>query len=163
MKKVAILYSFYTPTIDAILSRLENSAEIKCLDYIPENIEEFDFVINVNSKEQIEINSINVHHSLLPAFGGDEPLRDAILAGVKVTGITIYFTNPFKILAQYPVFITGDKHYDDLEQEILYLEQTILPLVIEKIINNEAFEIKTLLKKQSGCSGNCGGCSGCSH
>lgn len=163
MKKAAILYSNYTPTIDAILSRLDGKVEVNCFDQIPNCIDEFDLVIDINYTGETEVNSIKIHHSLLPAFEGDEPLREAILTGVKVTGITVYYTKPFKIIAQYPVFITGDKHYDDLEQEISYLEQTIYPLVIEKVLNNEAFEIKTLLKSSGSCSGNCGGCSGCSH
>jgi folate-dependent phosphoribosylglycinamide formyltransferase PurN len=98
---------------------------------------------------------------LLPAFNSKEPVKDAILAGVKVTGITIYYTKSKIIIAQYPVFINNNTHYDELVQELDYIEQTLFPLVIQKVLNNEPFEVRALLNKS--CSGNCGGCSGCSH
>lgn len=96
---------------------------------------------------------LKIHYSLLPAFQTDDPVRDAILAGVKVTGITITLED--KIVAQYPIFITNDMHYDNLK---LYLEEIankLLPLVQEKLENNEQFEIRDIMK--SKCNG-CGGC-----
>ena len=159
MKKLAILYSKYTPTIDSIKSHLKD-VEIACLNTL-EDLSKYDIVADVNFNQTTEKNIIKVHHSLLPAFDSDEPVRDAILAGVKVTGITFYYTNPKRIITQYPIFIANASHYDDVKRELEYLEQTIYPLVLEKILNNEQFEIKTLLSK--GCSGNCGGCSSCKH
>lgn len=161
MKKIAILYSTYTPTIDAIISKLEY-AEVACFDTLPENLSEYDLVVNINFASEINQNHISVHYSLLPAFDSDEPLRDAILAGVKVTGLTFYYTSPRKIIAQYPIFISNASHYDDVERELEYLEQVLYPLILDKILRNEPFELKNLLSK--GCSGSCGGgCLGCSH
>ena len=97
----------------------------------------------------------------MPAFSDNEPVKEAFLAGVKVTGITFYYTNPERIIAQYPIFISNFSHYDDIERELEYLEQTIYPLILEKILRNEPFEIRKLLTK--GCSGNCGGCDSCKH
>lgn len=101
------------------------------------------------------MNNFKIHYSLLPAFGqSDDPIADAILEGVKVTGITITLNN--KIIAQYPIFITGDMHYDNLK---LYLEEVadkLLMLVKEKIANNEQFEIKDLMSTNK-----CWGCKGC--
>ena len=98
-----------------------------------------------------------IHYSLFPAFqDSDDPIRDAILSGVKVTGVTI--TMEDKIVAQYPIFITNEMHYDNLR---LYLEEVgakLLALVKEKISNNEQFEVKDLMS--SGCH-NCGNCGGC--
>lgn len=100
--------------------------------------------------------NLKIHYSLLPAFSNsDDSVRDAILAGVKVTGITI--TMEDKIVAQYPIFITNDMHYDNLK---LYLEEIankLLPLVQEKLENNEQFEVKDLMGTKSKCNG-CGGC-----
>lgn len=100
------------------------------------------------------MNDLKTHYSLLPAFSNsDDPVRDAILAGVKVTGITLTLGD--KIVAQYPIFITNDMHYDNLK---LYLEEIankLLPLVQEKLESNEQFEIRDLMK--SKCNG-CGGC-----
>lgn len=107
------------------------------------------------------IKNIIVHHSLLPAFQSDNPVRDAILAGVKVTGVTLTYKD--KIVAQYPIFITNDMHYDELKMYLEYIENIMTPLVAEKIANNEAFEIQTLMKSQKcgghSCHGNCEGCS----
>jgi len=154
MKKIAIIYSEYTPTIDAIKSHLDGY-EIILSKQIPDK--GFDLVVNVNSGIDFRDNTICVHHSLLPAFEGEEPVKQAFLAGVKVTGITFYYTNPYKIIAQYPVFIPNAAHFDDIEKELEYLEQTIYPVIIEKILKNEPFELKNILTK------NCGGCLGCKH
>ena len=158
MKKIAILYSEHKPVIDAIKYRLSDCM-IDCLPE-PDNTKQYDLVINL-CPEKYDVNSIACYHSLLPAFNCAEPEKEALLAGVKVTGITIYNTKTGNIITQYPVFIKTDTHYDELKQELDYIEQIILPLVAEKLINNETFEINTLLNK--GCSGNCGGCSSCSH
>lgn len=157
MRHVAILYSEYTPAIDAIKYQLQD-CEIDCFTEL-KNTDKYDLIINIGC--QYEGNALACHHSLLPAFDCEEPEREAVLAGVKVTGITIYFTESQKIIAQYPVFIKNDTHYDELKQELDYIEQTILPLVVQKILNNESFEVRSLLNK--ACSGKCGGCSTCNH
>lgn len=157
MKRIAVLYSKHTPVIDAIKHRLADCI-VDCYTDT-KDAEEYDLVICL-SNEKPKGNVISCHHSLLPAFNCAEPEKEAILQGVKVTGITIYYTNTGKIIAQYPVFINNDTHYDDLVQELNYLEQTLLPIIIEKIINNEPFEIQTLINKSCG---GCGGCSSCNH
>lgn len=157
MKHVAILYSEYSPLIDAIRYQLQD-CEVDCITE-SKNMDKYDLVIRLDGQYGGE--ALTSHYSLLPAFNCEEPVREAILSGVKVTGITIYYTKSGKIVAQYPVFIKNDTHYDELKQELSYIEQTLFPLVIHKIINNEPFEVRALLNKS--CSGNCGGCSGCSH
>lgn len=159
MKKVVIIYSKYTPTIDAIIAYLKDF-EVKAVNSV-EEIGACDLLVNTNYEKEIPQNHINVHYSLLPAFSDNEPVKEAFLTGVKVTGITFYYTNPERIIAQYPIFISNFSHYDDIERELEYLEQTIYPLILEKILRNEPFEIRKLLTK--GCSGNCGGCDSCKH
>lgn len=159
MKKVVIIYSKYTPTIDAIIAHLKDF-EVKAVNSV-EEIGACDLLVNTNYDKEIPQNHINVHYSLLPAFSDNEPVKEAFLAGVKVTGISFYYTNPERIIAQYPIFISNFSHYDDIERELEYLEQTIYPLILEKILRNEPFEIRKLLTK--GCSGNCGGCDSCKH
>lgn len=168
MKKIAILYKNQSPILDAIKYYLSDY-EVECLT-TPSGMDKYDLVINLGVEYDGE--ALACHHSLLPAYDTREPVKDAILDGVKVTGITIYYTKSKKIVAQYPVFINNDTHYDELKQELAYVEQTLFPLVIQKIVNNEPFETRTLLN--SGCNGSCGdkgissnkcigGCSGCSH
>ena len=158
MKKIAILYSEYMPVIDAIKYNLSDCT-VDCIK-TSGNIKEYDLVINLCPNEY-DTESIACRHSLLPAFDCEEPEKEAILAGVKVTGITVYYTKTRKIIAQYPVFIKNDTHFDELKRELDYLEQTILPLVAKKLINNEPFELSSIMNK--GCSGNCGGCLSCNH
>ena len=159
MKKIAILYSEKSPVIDAI-KYLLNNYEIDTLNEI-NDASIYDLVVLCNYDGDYKGNAIKCHHSLLPAFDCKEPEKEAILEGVKVTGITIYYTNPKRIIAQYPVFITNSMHYDDLMKELKYLEQTIFPIVLQKVLNNEAFDILSIVNK--GCGNHCGGCSSCSH
>jgi phosphoribosylglycinamide formyltransferase-1 len=157
MKKVAILYREHSPIIDAIKYQLADCVVESMTELL--GMGGYDLVVNLGSNYDGE--ALACHHSLLPAFNSKEPVKDAILAGIKVTGITIYYTKSNKIIAQYPVFINNNTHYDELVQELDYIEQTLFPLVIQKVLNNEPFEVRALLNKS--CSGNCGGCSGCSH
>jgi phosphoribosylglycinamide formyltransferase-1 len=161
MKKLAILYSEYTPTVDLLINYFKDF-EVTAFDKISPELKDYDLILGVNFNQETEYNILNTHYSLLPAFGGENPLEEAILAGAKVSGITIYYTNPFKIVTQYPVFITNDKHFDEIQKEMEYLEQTIYPLVVDKIIRGEQFEIRELLGRNSCGGGHCGKCGGCS-
>ena len=114
MKKVAVLYSEYSPVIDAIKYTLSDCT-IDCLSDINDT-EKYDLIICMDNKKS-EGNAITCHHSLLPAFDCDEPEKEAILNGAKITGITIYYPNTKKIIAQYPIFIRDDAHYDEIKQE----------------------------------------------
>ena len=158
MKKVAILYTNYSPVIDAIKYKLKD-VSVDCITSLDE--EKYDLIILSNYDGICEENALLCHHSLLPSFDCNNPVKQAILAGVKVTGITIYYSKTKKIIAQYPVFINDDMHYDNLKQELDYVEQTILPLVVEKIIENKPFEISSLVSNK--CNSLCGGCSSCKH
>ena len=158
MKRVAVLYSEYYPVIDAIKYHLSEYC-VDCISDIKDT-DEYDLIICLGNKKS-KGNAISCHHSLLPAFNCEEPEKEAVLEGVKVTGITIYYQNTGKIIAQYPVFIKNDTHYDDLNRELTYLEQILLPLVAKQIIKNEPFDVSMLTK--TSCNGKCGGCLSCSH
>ena len=157
MKKVAILYSTNNPTIDAIKFQL-NDCEIDSYEQVLDSQKEYDLKIVINNSIKNLNNALSCHHSLLPSFNCDEPEREAMLCGVKVSGITFLYNN--KIIAQYPIFITSDMHYEDLKQKLDYIEQMLFPLVAKKVLSKEPFEIKDLLGSNSCCSG---GCSGCKH
>ena len=158
MKKIAIFYDEYTPTIDVIKQTLFDTEIVEN----PNSIEGVTLCVQCHYSGENMANALEIHHSLLPAFDSDTPLRDAFLSGVKVTGITIYYTKTKKIIAQYPILISNSAHYDEVDKELQYLEQTIYPLIIKKILNNEQFEIKALLG-QTSCSHSCGGCNKCTH
>lgn len=157
MKKIAILYSEHSPLVDAMTNRLKDF-DVQLFNKISDELAEFDLTIGIGIEKGFQ--GLACHYSLLPAFDGEYPVKQAVLAGVKVTGITIYQTEPYKIIAQYPLVITHSSHFDDIETQLAYLEQVIYPLVAEKFVQGEPFEIQTLLNKAS-CKGNCQTCGGC--
>ena len=72
---------------------------------------------------------LNIHPSLLPSFKGLHAQRQAIMAGVKVTGCTVHFVRPamdegpIVLQATTPVF--EDDNEDSLSQRIHALEHRI--------------------------------------
>jgi phosphoribosylglycinamide formyltransferase-1 len=82
-------------------------------------------------------NLINTHPSLLPAFPGAHAVRDALAAGVKVTGVTIHVvdegvdTGPH--LAQREVEVLSDDNEYDLHERIKTVERELLVETVKKI------------------------------
>ena len=77
---------------------------------------------------------LNSHPALLPAFPGAHGVRDAINAGVKVTGATIHLVIPEvdagPILVQEAVPVLADDDEDSLHERIKAVEQRLYPEVI---------------------------------
>lgn len=163
MKRVAILYSEYTPVIDAIIYQLKDF-QVDCLNFLDENNTSYDLVVLIGNEQCYAGNALTCHYSLLPAFESDEPVKAAMLSGVKVTGITVYYTKSKNIVAQYPIFIRQEAHFEEVEQELKYIEQIIFPIVIEKVLKNEIIDLRSILQKDKSCSGcHGGGCSTCKN
>ena len=80
---------------------------------------------------------INIHPSLLPGFPGLEAIRQAYVAGVKITGCTIHWVNEEvdggEIIAQAPVRVMPGDTLDLLEQKIHAAEHVVLPSVIRDL------------------------------
>lgn len=74
--------------------------------------------------------TVNTHPALLPAFPGTHGPRDALAAGVKVTGATLIMvdggvdTGP--ILAQVPVRVEDDDDVESLHERIKVAERAML-------------------------------------
>lgn len=108
---------------------------------------------------------INIHPSLLPAFGGTiHAIKDAYLSGVKISGVTVHWVTSDvdggEIIAQYPVFITAGMHFDEFEEEIHAIEHKLYPIVIEKLLEDKVFDFQDLMRGKCGSSGShCGGCN----
>jgi phosphoribosylglycinamide formyltransferase-1 len=77
---------------------------------------------------------LNIHPSLLPAFPGLHPQRQALAAGVKFSGCTVHFvraevdTGP--IIAQGVVPVAEDDDEPRLAQRILAAEHRLYPLAV---------------------------------
>jgi len=139
----------------------------KNFEYFSKN--KFDLVVlagymKILSDDVLEVidKVINIHPSILPAFKGSaNAIKDAFLAGVKVSGVTVHWVTSDidggKIIAQYPVFISNETHFDEFENEIHALEHKLYPVVIEKILDDKVFDFHDLMMVKCGCScGNCG-------
>lgn len=166
MKKVCIVTNDRIDIIESISNMFAN-ADITIIPTLDDLTESYDVIALINyfgnvPNEIISNNTVlNIHQSLLPSFDTQEPIKDAYLAGVKVTGVTVYmYTNDTnKILAQYPIMIDAYTHYDELEIEIKQLETKLYPLVIKSMLADKVFDIVELLTPTT--EHHCGGCSGC--
>lgn len=89
---------------------------------------------------------INIHPSLLPAFGGKGMYgmnihKKVIEAGVKVSGLTVHFVNEKfdsgRIIYQKAISVKNDFDYKKLNEVILKEEHKVLPIIIKKFEENK--------------------------
>ena len=158
MKKIALIDSDIKDTITKYFENkdVEFVEEIQdgC-DLIVLNDADDDKILQASQNNSVKV--INVHPSLLPAFEGKNAIEKAFMAGVKVSGVTLYDKD--KIIAQYPVLIGVDTHIDEFKQDIIDIQKRLVPVVIDSIINDTVFDFTDLFK--SPCHHVTGGCSGC--
>ena len=85
---------------------------------------------------------VNVHPSLLPAFGGagmyGGRVHDAVLAaGVSVTGATVHFVDEVydrgRIVAQWPVPVLAGDDRARLAARVLRVEHLLYPRVVDAL------------------------------
>ena len=80
---------------------------------------------------------LNIHPSLLPAFPGLHAHRQAIVAGVKISGATVHFvdsgtdTGPIVLQAAVPVLAGDDE--DTLGDRIVEAEHRIYPEAVRLV------------------------------
>ena len=78
---------------------------------------------------------INVHPALLPAFKGAHGVKDALEAGVKVTGVTVHFVDEHldsgPIILQKTVEIKEDDNEETLLERVQKEEHRIYPEAIK--------------------------------
>ncbi|MGI0150258.1 MAG: phosphoribosylglycinamide formyltransferase [Thermoplasmata archaeon] len=83
---------------------------------------------------QFPMRILNIHPSLLPAFPGAHAQRDALAAGVKVSGCTIHFVDASvdggPIVLQKAVPVLEDDTEETLASRILEQEHIFLPLAV---------------------------------
>jgi phosphoribosylglycinamide formyltransferase-1 len=78
--------------------------------------------------------TINIHPSLLPAFPGLHPQRQALAAGARFSGCTVHFVRPETdsgpIIAQVVVPVYDDDDEERLAARILAQEHRLYPLAL---------------------------------
>jgi phosphoribosylglycinamide formyltransferase 1 len=82
--------------------------------------------------------AVNTHPALLPAFKGWHAVRDALAAGVKVTGCTVHLVteevDAGPILAQEAVPVLEDDTEETLHERIKEVERDLYPDVIRQLV-----------------------------
>lgn len=77
---------------------------------------------------------VNIHPSLLPAFPGLHPQRQALAAGARFSGCTVHFvraeTDTGPIIAQAVVPVHDDDDEERLADRILAAEHRLYPLAV---------------------------------
>jgi phosphoribosylglycinamide formyltransferase-1 len=85
---------------------------------------------------------LNTHPALLPAFPGAHAVRDAVAAGVKVTGTTVHVAtlevDDGPILAQEAVAVLPDDTEASLHERIKAVERRLYPATIRQILERNA-------------------------
>ena len=81
---------------------------------------------------------INIHPSLLPSFPGAHAVRDALAAGMKVTGTTVHYidheVDHGEVIAQKPVAIEPGDDEGSLHERIKEVEHRLLPEVCKRLL-----------------------------
>jgi formyltetrahydrofolate-dependent phosphoribosylglycinamide formyltransferase len=85
---------------------------------------------------------VNIHPSLLPAFGGEGMYgqrvhRAVIESGARVTGVTVHFVDDVydrgRIIAQWPVPVFGSDDAHTLAARVLRVEHIVYPRVVDAV------------------------------
>ncbi len=164
MKKVLLL-SENKNIIDTVINYFKDrNVEIITTD----NLVYYDLIVldnnpihTIKSKD-----IINIHPALLPAFKGKNAIYESFTSGIKVSGATIHKVEEDnfygQIIAQYPILIGINMHIDEYLKELENITITLLPKVIDSILNDQVFNYCDLF--ESSCKKGCGGdCSNCNH
>lgn len=84
---------------------------------------------------------LNTHPALLPAFKGWHAVRDALAAGVKVTGCTVHIAtedvDAGPILAQEVVEVVSGDTEASLHERIKAVERRLYPTTIRRFLEGE--------------------------
>ena len=85
---------------------------------------------------------LNIHPSLLPSFKGLHPQRQALEAGVRISGCTVHYVTPEldagPIVAQAAVPVLPGDTVETLEERILAAEHGLYPLALGLVAAGQA-------------------------
>ena len=81
---------------------------------------------------------INTHPALLPTFPGAHPVRDAIAAGVLVTGATVHWVDAGvdtgEVIAQVPVEVLPSDDEATLHERIKIAERGLIVATLKELL-----------------------------
>lgn len=81
---------------------------------------------------------INTHPALLPAFPGAHPVRDAIAAGVSVTGASVHWVDAGidtgEVIAQIPVHVLPGDDESTLHERIKIAERGLIVATLKELL-----------------------------
>lgn len=84
---------------------------------------------------------LNTHPALLPAFKGWHAVREALSAGVKITGCTVHIAtlevDSGPILAQEAVKVLEADSEETLHERIKQVERRLYPEVIARVVRGD--------------------------
>jgi phosphoribosylglycinamide formyltransferase-1 len=83
---------------------------------------------------------VNIHASLLPAFSGSDPSKQALDFGAQITGCTVHFaeeTGYGPIILQRVVPILDEDEEQDLSQRLLLEQQATYVEAIRRVVSGE--------------------------
>ena len=85
---------------------------------------------------------LNIHPSLLPSFKGLHPQKQALDAGVRISGCTVHFVTPEldagPIIAQAAVPVLADDTPETLAERILLAEHRLYPFALRLVASGTA-------------------------
>ena len=104
-------------------------------------VEDYGLILPTKLLNSPKYASLNIHHSLLPKYRGTSPAPFAILAGDKITGVTVIAMNDKvdagDILAQKEYEMKQDETTESLLTELNKLGGEIIIPVIEDYLNGK--------------------------
>jgi len=85
---------------------------------------------------------LNIHPSLLPSFKGLHPHKQALDAGVRISGCTVHFVTPEldsgPIIAQAAVPVLAGDTTEALSERILVAEHKLYPFALRLVASGKA-------------------------
>ena len=98
----------------------------------------FGTILSASFVDAFGSRAVNTHPALLPAFKGWHAVRDALAAGVKLTGCTVHLVtedvDAGPILAQESVPVLDGDTEATLHERIKQVERRLFPDVIEQLV-----------------------------
>jgi methionyl-tRNA formyltransferase len=127
-----------------LVTKLNEEAIAKIAEIEPDFlvVEDYGLILPTKLLEIPKYASLNIHHSLLPKYRGSSPAPAAILAGEKVTGVSIIKmsakVDAGDVFAQKEYVLKATETTDSLLNELNLLGGKLAILVINDILQNKA-------------------------